>query len=252
VDVAGSSEVIALVVPRGTAQTVFNVPLAGDLFYAGGPMQMGGGALRWLRQGFYPELASREGYSPIEADAASVAPGSEGLLFLPYLRGERAPIWDERARGAFIGLTTDHTRAHCARAVYEGVALNVRQILEDAEERSALRADTLRVCGGGGASRLWNQIKADVLHRPVLQPRVLETTALGASILAGVGIGMFDGLEEAGERMAHIERTFEPHPEAGAHYDKLFTLYRGLYPSLRDAFRRLGDVGTWDPPQLLL
>jgi xylulokinase len=252
VDVAGSSEVIALIVPRGMAQTVFNVPLAGDLFYAGGPMQMGGGALEWLRQGFYPELASGEGYGAIEAEAASVSPGSEGLLFLPYLRGERAPIWDERARGAFVGLTAGHIRAHCARAVYEGVALNVRQILEGAEERSALRVDALRVCGGGGVSRLWNQIKADVLHRPVLQPRVLETTALGASILAGVGIGVFDGLEEAGERMVHIERAFEPHPEAGARYDTLFAIYRSLYPSLRDAFWRLGGVGTWVSSPLLL
>jgi xylulokinase len=179
VDVAGSSEVMALIVPRGTIRAIFNVPLTSDLLCAGGPMQMGGGALEWLRQGFYPELVSGEGCNSIEAGDASVSPGSEGLLFLPYLRGERAPIWDERARGAFIGLTADHARAHCARATYEGVALNVRQILEEAEERSALRADTLRVCGGGGASRLWNQIKADVLHRLVLQPRVLETTDPG-------------------------------------------------------------------------
>jgi xylulokinase len=241
VDVAGSSEVVALVVPRGTAQGTFNVPLTGDLFYAGGPMQMGGEAVEWLRRGFYPDVSSEEGYHPIELGAGSVAPGSHGLLFLPYLRGERAPIWDERARGAFIGLTADHTRAHCARAVYEGVALGIRHVLEDAEEQSELRADTLRVCGGGGSSALWNQIKADVLQRPVHQPHVLETTALGAAMLAGVGAGAFSGLEEAGERLVHIERTFEPRRETGAIYDRHFALYRSLYPSLRDTFWGLAD-----------
>jgi len=241
VDVAGSSEVIALIVPRDAPQTAFSVPLAGDLFFAGGPMQMGGGALEWLRRGFYPEASSNDRYGPVEAEATAVSPGSQGLLFLPYLRGERAPIWDERARGAFIGLTTDHTRAHCARAVYEGVALSIRQILEGAEERSAWRADALRVCGGGGASELWNQVKADVLHRPVLQPRVLETTALGAAMLAGVGIGAFDGLREAGECMVHIEAIFQPRPETRARYDQLFTLYRNLYPRLRDTFRCLSE-----------
>ena len=104
-----------------------------------------------------------------------------------------------------------------------------------------MRADSVRVCGGGGSSALWNQIKADVLQRPVHQPRVLETTALGAAMLAGVGVGAFSDLEEAGERLVHIESTFEPRRETGAIYDRHSALYRRLYPNLRDIFWGLGD-----------
>ncbi|MDY7040044.1 MAG: FGGY family carbohydrate kinase, partial [Chloroflexota bacterium] len=130
VDVAGTSEVVALITDRAVVgESVFASSLLGDLYFTGGPTQAGGGALHWLARGFYPEMGDEPDFAQLETDAGSVEPGAGGLIFLPYLSGERAPIWDDAARAAFVGLAAHHARAYCARAVYEGVAFAVRHIL---------------------------------------------------------------------------------------------------------------------------
>jgi xylulokinase len=236
VDIAGTSEVVALVADcPPEVQDITGSRLIGNLRWLGGPTQAGGGALRWFAEGFYPGTDSAES-GRLEADAASVQPGSDGLIFLPYLAGERAPIWDSAARGAFVGLTFRHTRAHCARAVYEGVAFAVRHILALAEQSSGLTADAVRVSGGGSRSALWNQIKADVTGKRVLEMEASEAGALGAAMLAAIGTGIHRDHEAATAAMVRAHVAAEPNPDHRLLYELSFARYQSLYAALKGWF----------------
>jgi xylulokinase len=168
--------------------------------------------------------------------------GADGLLFLPYLRGERAPVWDNQARGAFVGLTDRHTRAHCARAVYEGIAFAVRDILERSQVAASLRAETLRASGGASRSALWNQIKADVTGLPVQQMAVSDAACLGAAMLAAIGVQAHGDLAAAAAAMVRPTTVFVPGPGAVARYNELFAVWRELYPALRPLFPQLDKM----------
>jgi len=243
VDVVGTSEVVALITTEpADGEGVFAAPLPeGDLHWVGGPMQTGGAALAWLARCFYgqepPDFALTEG------EASLIPPGAEGLLFLPYLKGERAPVWDPEARGAFVGLTDRHTRAHCARAVYEGVAFAMRDLLERSRAATGLSPRVLRVSGGGSASDLWNQIKADVTGLPVQRMAIPDAACLGAALLAAVGTGAFEGFEDAVEAMVRIGDVFRPTPDLLPRYEELFVVWRHLYPALRPILSQLGRQG---------
>jgi xylulokinase len=240
VDVAGTSEVVALVNDRPVdGDGVFAQPLAEGLYWVGGPMQMGGAALEWLAHGFYGGAAE---IAHIEAEASAVPAGADGLLFLPYLRGERAPVWDEAARGAFVGLTDRHGRAHCARAVYEGVAFAVWDLLQRCLAATGTHPALLRVSGGGARSALWNQIKADITGLAVQPMAVLDGACLGAAMLAAVAVGAFPTVAGAATTMAHPAATFVPRAEHAAGYGALFPLWRDLYPRLRTTFAGISQV----------
>ena len=237
VDVAGTSEVVALVTDGpAEGKGVFSSPLLEGLYWVGGPMQTGGGALLWLLRGFYREEA---GFAQLEDEASAVPPGAGGLLFLPYLRGERAPVWDETASGAFVGLTDRHTRAHCARAVYEGVAFAVQHVLSLAEGAAGLTATELRVCGGGSRSRFWNQLKADVTGKRVLELQVAETAVLGAAMWAAVSIGLYPDMGTAAGRMVRVKAELSPDFSLRSRYDELAALYQDLYSALQGTFAGL-------------
>jgi xylulokinase len=234
-DIAGTSEVVAVVTDRPVqGADITSSELIGGLHWLGGPTQAGGDALSWLARGFYAATDADAVLARIEAEAASVEPGSDGLVFLPYLNGERAPIWDGQARAAFVGLTSAHGREHCARAVYEGVAFAVRHILAVCEEATGLRPEALRVSGGGSRSRFWNQIKADVTGMPVLQCEVAEAGALGAALLAAVAVGAHGNHASAAAEMVRILTRIEPNAALKSRYDDLFRIYRQLYPTLRE------------------
>jgi xylulokinase len=240
VDISGTSEVVALVVDRpASGDGVFSVRLLDGLHWIGGPTQMGGAALEWFARGFY---GGKVDFQQLEAEASSVPPGAEGLLFLPYLRGERAPIWDDRARGAFVGLADYHGRAHCTRAVYEGVAFAVWDILDRSLAATGLRPSSLRVSGGGAHSAFWNQIKADVTGLPIQQMSVSEASCLGAAMLAAVGVGAFAGLREAAMRMVNLASTFGPQEASTAVYEALRPYWRGLYPALRNTLCQISQM----------
>lgn len=241
VDVAGTSEVVALVTAEPVdGEGVSGASLSEGRYWVGGPMQAGGAALAWLARCFYGR--EQPDFDLMEQEASAVAPGAEGLLFLPYLEGERAPVWDATARGAFVGLTGHHTRAHCARAVYEGVAFAVRDLLERCREASGLVPEVLRVSGGGSASDFWNQVKADVTGISVQRVAVLDAACLGAALLAAVGVGAFGGLDEAAGAMVRVGDTFDPIPAHVARYDRLFAAWRRLYPALRPVFSQQGRL----------
>jgi xylulokinase len=195
------------------------------------------GSLKWLRD----ELAPDASWDALTALAAEVPPGAEGLIFLPYLSGERAPYPDPLARGAFIGLTVRHGLGHMVRAVLEGVAFSLRDVFELVSATAPDPLQELRSSGGGTNSPLWRQIIADVLGVPLSLTRTSEGVATGGAILAAVGAGWFDTVGEACEAMVEVTDTTEPGPNAGA-YDAAYQVYRSLYPKLKDTFAALAEV----------
>ncbi len=199
----------------------------------------GGGAVNWFEKEFCAEermLAKKKGthsLAEMDAAAAEIAAGSEGLLFLPYLAGERSPIWDPEAKGLFYGIDFSKTRAHFSRAVMEGVAYSLRHNLEVAEQAGA-HSETLRSMGGAANSRLWMQIKADVTGKKIAVPSADTATALGAAVLAGVGTGMYRDFEDAVRRTVTVRREFVPDPETAAAYSEGYAVYRGVYEALKN------------------
>jgi xylulokinase len=195
------------------------------------------GSLKWLRD----ELAPERSWDELTALAEPVPPGSEGLVFLPYLSGERTPYPDPLARGAFVGLTVRHGLGHMVRAVLEGVAFSLRDCFELVRETSPEPLRELRASGGGTNSALWKQIIADVLGVPISLTRTAEGVATGAAILAATAASWYPTVEAACEAMVEVTDTTEPGPDAGA-YDAAYAVYRSLYPTLRGTFADLAEV----------
>lgn len=239
VDVAGTSEIVSLAVEEKLeANGVFSASLENGSTFLCGPTQAGCDTLRWLSTCFYSELAPEVNYQKMEVEASSVPAGSEGLIFLPYLNGERAPLWDSNARGAFIGLTFQHDRRHCTRAVYESIGFAIRHILEISENAAKRRAHEIIVCGGGSRSTFWNQIKANILQRPVRPTMVTETGCLGVSILASVGTGFYLNLKEACDHMILFGDILTPDRSLAEVYDAGYQAYRDYYPAIRPVLAR--------------
>lgn len=239
VDVAGTSEVISLGVTNSkSGQGVYLAGIGHEGRFLCGPTQTGGDTLVWLGKGFYPDIDPADLFEKLETEAGSVPPGSGGVIFLPYLNGERAPIWDSLARGCFFGLSFEDNRRHCTRAVFEGVAYSVRHVLETCEEIAGTQADQIVICGGGSRNRFWNQIKADILQRPVYPAVVRETACLGAAILACVGLGAYPNLNQASKHMLQLGIAIEPRHETAEQYQQGYWIYRGLYPALKPLFQK--------------
>jgi xylulokinase len=178
----------------------------------------------------------------LEAAAADLPAGSEGLLALPYLTGVLTPYWDSNARGVLFGLSPRHGKAHIYRAILEGLALEQRLSTTGAEAAMGTRTQRFRLMGGGTHSRLWCQIVADILARPIVIAREAEATCLGAGMLAAAGAGLFPDIRAAADAMSGGGRVHEPDAAQTARYDRLFGVYKDIYPALRDQFARMKDV----------
>jgi len=170
--------------------------------------------------------------------AATAEPGAAGLLFLPYLAGERAPLLDPAASGAMIGLRLDHGRAHIARAVLEGIAYSLRHALEPLQE-AGVRPERIILAGGLARAPLMQEIVAGVLKRPITPLRTVEQSALGAALLAAVGAGFYPDLATACRAVVAYGPPIEPRAADIAHYDAAYAVYRALYPRLRDTMHAL-------------
>ena len=192
------------------------------------------GSLRWFRDA----LAPGEPFGTLAERAGEVAAGSDGLLFLPYLSGERSPYPDPLARGAFVGLTLGHDRRHMTRAVLEGVAFGLRDGLDLMVGAGMPVPAQILASGGGMASPLWRQILADVLGAAIATPGTTEGAAFGAALLAAVGAGWFPTVEAAADAIVHATPAAEPGPDA-ARYAEAHAIYRDLYPALAPAFHRM-------------
>jgi xylulokinase len=185
-------------------------------------------------------LAPGVSFDDLVAEAAGVSPGSEGLLFLPYLTGERTPHPDPLARGAWVGLTIRHSRPHLTRAVLEGVAFGIKDSFSLIQGAGLGSIEQVRVSGGGAKSALWQQIMADVLGAELVTVNTTEGAAFGAALLAAVGAGLYATVEDACRATIQVTGRTSPGP-AAATYAELYPLYQALYPALRDEFRAIGD-----------
>ncbi|MCU1391847.1 MAG: xylB [Ilumatobacteraceae bacterium] len=215
------------------------------LYYTATGINSCASAHRWLRDRFFADLDhDGGGFDAMDAMAAGVTPGSEGLLFHPYLAGERAPHWDPQLRGDFIGVTFQHERAHFARALYEGIAFAIRDAMTVAEGLG-MRYDTIRLVGGGARSATWRQIIADVLGRQVLLPANGDAS-FGAAVLAGVGIGVFADVHDAAAHCCRIVSSHEPDEDAHDRYSDFFDVYTDARVALTAIDHRLHEL-TVDP-----
>jgi xylulokinase len=200
-----------------------------------GVMLSAAGSLRWYRDAISPGAA----FDELVEEAEAVPPGSDGLLFLPYLTGERTPYPDPLARGAFVGLTVHHGRAHLTRAVLEGVAFGLRDSLELMRSVGLEGFTQIRATGGGSRSRLWRAILADVLGVRVVTTSSVEGAAQGAAMLAAVGIGWFPSVEDACRQLVEVVEEADPSAD-GPSYAGAYDRYRGLYPALAQTFHATG------------
>lgn len=202
-----------------------------------------GGAFKWLRDTFFTrergeyEKSGSDVYNLMTCHAAKAAPGCEGLLFLPYLNGEKTPILDEHARGVFFGLSYRHGLQEVCRSVMEGVTFGLRETIEICREMG-FSVTEVRASGGGAKSRLWLQMQADIFNANIVTMNMEEGPAAGAAIMAAVGAGHFrDTAEGCGAWLRPVQ-TVEPIPENVSRYNAYFSSYRALYQNLKTAFLR--------------
>jgi xylulokinase len=217
--------------------------------YLMGVMLAAGGALRWYRdvlcdgEKLGAELRSVDPYEIITEAASTAREGSGGLVFLPYVMGERTPYDDAAARGAFVGLTARTTKAEVSRAVLEGITFGLADslaLVRAMPEVSPPRE--IRVTGGGAKSAFWRKLMADVFEAEIAVTTSTEGPAFGAALLAAVGAGAFRSVEEACDALVHVTTRVSPDPVASARLREIHAVHRALYPALRDAMHALGRL----------
>ena len=212
-----------------------------------GVMLSAGGSLRWYRDTFAQaeseeaRASGGEVYDLLSAQVAQVEPGCEGLLFLPYLTGERTPHADPNARGAFVGITLRHEKAHFVRAVYEGVSYGLRDSFEILREMQ-VPINQVRASGGGARSEVWRQIQADITGMEHVLINIDEGPAFGAALLASVGTGVYPSVEEACRSTIEVVSATKPDAPRKVLYDRYYAIYKALYPALKEQFRQVCDV----------
>jgi xylulokinase len=221
--------------PKGRIHTFCHAPP--DRWYQLGATLSAGLSLRWLRDRLH--LQSGDPYAKLDRLAREVVPGADGLIFLPYLVGERSPIMDPGATGAFLGLSYGHRRAHLARAVLEGVACSLRAT-RDAVLDAGGRCESWLGTGNGLASPLWRGILADVFGEPLSYVDAPERTGVGAALLGGIGAGVYGGYRQAGDVARPPLLVTEPDPGRVARYDQVYARYLRLSSVLLEAARDEG------------
>jgi xylulokinase len=201
-----------------------------------GVMLSAAGSLQWYRDTLARDMA----FDDLLKEAGAVPAGSEGLQFVPYLTGERTPHPDPLARGAFIGLTVRHTRAHMTRAVLEGVSFGLKDSFTLIQNAGLGAITQVRASGGGTKGALWRQILASVLGAELVTVNTTEGAAYGAALLAGVGAGAWSDVPSACKTCIRVTGRTLPEPPHVETYHAGYSIYRGLYPALQSTFRKLG------------
>ena len=203
-----------------------------------GVMLSAAGSLQWYHDKFAPERS----FAELVAEAADVPAGSEGLLFLPYLSGERTPHPDPLARGAWIGLTGRHGPAHLTRSILEGVAFGLKDMFGLMKDAGLASVEQIRLSGGGAKSALWRQILADVFDAELVTVNTTEGAAFGAALLAGVGAGVWSNVDEACAQTVFVKDSIVPNSAAVEIYRSMYQQYQSLYPALKETFHALGSI----------
>ena len=210
-----------------------------DRWHLMGVMLSAAGSLQWYRDALAPNMP----FSELVDEASQVPAGSEGLLFLPYLCGERTPHPDPLARGSFVGLTNRHTRAHLTRAVLEGVAFGLKDIFSLMQNVGMREVDQVRVSGGGAKSSAWRQILADVLESELVTVNTTEGAAYGTALLAGVAAGVWPNVDTACAQTIRVSDRIEPNNTNLSRYAEMYRQYQSLYPALRSISHSLSAIG---------
>ncbi|RJQ52447.1 MAG: hypothetical protein C4530_19045 [Desulfobacteraceae bacterium] len=212
-----------------------------------------GSSLRWIRDTFcqmeqkVAEFSGQDVYDLITAQAVQAPPGSKGLLFLPYISGERTPIWNPYARGVFFGVTLGHNRNDFLRSALEGASFAIRHVVEILETDLGLNISEIKIGGAAAKSAVWNQIISDILGKTVISLTQSHTEVLGAAVLAGVAIGAYSDYPAALKRTVVTGREFQPEQRAHDAYDRLFPMYIRLYQEVQHHFEELARM---DLPQV--
>lgn len=219
--------------PFADERLILSNHVAPGLWLLQGGTVAGGAAMEWFAREFGDSFSKENTFREIDNEAKKVDAASDGLIFLPYMNGERSPIWDTEAKGLYYGLSFAKTKAHFARATMEGVAYALRHNLETAQSAGA-EFGTLYSMGGSAKSDVWMQIKADVTSCHMVVPDSDNASTLGAVILAGVGVGIYESFEEAVEKCVTIKKEYFPNCENKEKYDKAFDKYIKIYKSLKE------------------
>ena len=242
-EMTGTSTVLIMPNEKGTVEPAFvAMPHAlKDLDLLLGTIAATGACLRWYRDEFgisetrKAEISGKDPYERFTEEASRSPAGSGGVVFLPYMMGERAPIWHTQARGVFFGLSLSTRRCDFIRSILEGTVFALRHNLEVAKN-AGINASEIRSIGGGSKSDLWNQIKADVLGVPVLLPKTSVGAVFGDAVLAGLGINIYRDAREFVRRAVSIKKEYLPEPHHTDFYSELYRLYRKIYESLKEDF----------------
>lgn len=245
----GTSGAIRIISDRARndeAERIFSYILTEEHYVLGGPVNNGGIIFRWFRDNFSPveiEEAKNRGidvYEILSETAAKVKPGADGLIFLPYLLGERAPHWDAYSKGVYFGINITHKREHFLRALLEGITFGIYSVGKALQETTG-EIETIFANGGFVRSELWVQMLADVFNKKVVIAESYESSCLGAAVLAMKALDVIENIEEV-EKLVPISKTFVPDEKAHKAYMKNFAVYDRLYSKLKDEFYNISLV----------
>jgi len=209
-----------------------------DSWYMMGVMLSAGMSYEWLQKKLFNNILD---YTKLDQLAEEINPGSEGLIFLPYLYGERTPHNDANARGVYFGISGKHDQRHFIRSVLEGVTFALKDSLELIKDKG-VGIKEIRVIGGGAKSRIWQQILADILGKEINLLNVEEGPAFGAALIAGVGVGEYSSFAEAVNRIIKVKKTIVPQIKNTERYNQYYRLYKKLYYSLKNNFKELTNL----------
>ena len=216
----------------------FNYILTKDLFISGGPINNGGVVLKWYIEVFLQKKLSPTDFDAFLDEMKSIKPGAEGLIFMPYLLGERAPIWDSEASGAFFGIRNFHTQAHFTRAVVEGISMALYSIA-DSMESTGLSIERVHVSGGFVQSEEWLQILADIFNKKICLINAEDASAVGAAYLGFKSLNLIGDYQDLKPKQ---DATYVPSEENHAVYKKAFAIYESLYKKLKPEMEMLLEI----------
>lgn len=204
-------------------------------WYMMGVMLSAGISFNWLKDSLFDGHLN---YEKLNEKAMDIEIGSEGLIFLPYLYGERTPHRDADARGVFFGISGRHKQGHFIRSVMEGITFGLKDSLRLIQQQN-IKSKEIRVIGGGAKSKIWQQILADIFGYPISLLNIEEGPAFGAAIIAGIGIGVFKSFKEVSDSIIKVEKRVKPNKENVKRYKEYYEIYKGLYPSLKKEYKKL-------------
>jgi xylulokinase len=209
-----------------------------DRWHLMGVMLSAAGSLKWYHDTFFSDTS----FDDLLAPVAEIAPGSEGLYFLPYLTGERTPYPDPLARGGFIGLTVRHSQAHMTRAVLEGISFGLRDSFELMKQAGLSQINQVRVSGGGSQSAIWRQMLANIFNAELVTVNTTEGGAFGAALLAGVGVNVWSSIDESCQATIRVTGSTVPQPDTVSAYQPHYEVYNGLYHTLKTTNETIQQV----------